>query len=236
MTEELFVNDAYLRECKARAVAVDATGIRLDRSVFYATGGGQPGDTGRLVLGNGLEIPIIETRRDSSSGELIHVPAPDAPQLQVGEPVMAHIDWERRYGHMKIHSCLHLLCALIKAEVTGCAVHADKGRLDFDLPEATLDKSRLNVDLNALIREGHGVSSRWISDEQLQAQPELVRTMSVLPPMGRGRVRLVEVAGVDLQPCGGTHVTNTAEIGAVVVRKIEKKSRHNRRVTIALEA
>lgn len=233
MTEVLFRDDAYLERCEARVAAIDESGIRLDRTVFYARGGGQPGDSGRLLTADDRTIAIADTHKAGDAGDdILHLPAQTGHGLAVGDTVIAEIDWERRYRHMRMHTCLHLLCAVVEAGVTGGSIAADKGRLDFDLPESTLDKDAITGALNALIREDHTVGARWISDAELDARPELVRTLSVAPPRGAGHVRLLEVKGVDLQPCGGTHVARTAEIGPVVVRKIEKKSRHNRRVII----
>ncbi len=230
MTEALFREDAYLRRCEARVVAIDADGIRLDRTVFYPLGGGQPGDSGHLLTSDGRRIEIADTRKGPDG--ILHLPAQANPALFAGATVIAEIDWARRYRHMRMHTCLHLLCAVVQAGVTGGSIAASKGRLDFDLPESTLDKEAVTEALNALIREDHAVGARWISEDELDAHPELVRTMSVAPPRGTGQVRLLEVKDVDLQPCGGTHVAGTAEIGPVMVRKIEKKSRHNRRVII----
>lgn len=231
MTEEIFRDDAYVRQCTATVTGVDETGIRLDRTVFYPTGGGQPGDKGVLRLADGREIPIVDTRKAEDSPAIVHVPAADAPLPQPGTQVTAVIDWERRHRLMRMHTCLHLLSAVLPAPVTGGSVREDSGRLDFDLPESP-DKEWVNAELNRLIVEDHPVRYRWISDEELAAQPELVKTMAVRPPVGQGRVRLVDVDGVDLQPCGGTHVARTGEIGAVRVRKIEKKGRLNRRVNV----
>jgi len=233
MTERLYGQDPYLRHCEARVMGVD-DGIILDRTVFYAMGGGQPGDTGRLRRTDGSEVMIVDTLKGEDEA-IRHIPAPGAPPLTVGETVSAEIDWARRHRHMRMHTCLHLLCAVVKAGVTGGAIGADKGRLDFDLQESTLDKQALTEVLRALIQADHPVRERWISDAELDAQPELVRTLSVQPPRGGGQIRLLEIQGVDLQPCGGTHVARTGEIGAVRVSKIEKKSRHNRRVVVSFE-
>ena len=235
MTEEIFRQDAYARSCEAVVTGLDADGIRLDRTVFYAEGGGQPGDIGRLSTADGREIEIVDTRKHAATGEHLHVPADGAPALSPGDAVTAEIDWERRHRLMRVHTCLHLLCAVVPGGVTGGSVGPGKGRLDFDLPETTLDKDRIGVELNRLIQEDHPVGARWIGDEELARNPELVRTMSVQPPKGQGRVRLIDVAGVDLQPCGGTHVRTTGEIGRVRIGKIENKGRHNRRVNLALE-
>jgi len=232
MTELLFRDDGYLRSCTARVTAVDERGIRLDRTVFYPNGGGQPGDTGVLRLGSG-ETSTIADAVKGAAAEVIHVPAAGAPSLAPGQEVTAEIDWERRHRLMRMHTCLHLLCAVVPGAVTGGQVSDGRGRLDFDVPGSALDKDAIAAGINKLIAEGHEAAPRWIADDELAARPELVRTMSVKPPSGAGRVRLMEVAGVDLQPCGGTHVRNTAEIGPVAITKIENKGRQNRRVNIA---
>lgn len=237
MTELVFRDDAYARSCAARVVAADDRGIRLDRTVFYPTGGGQPGDSGHLRLASGETIAIVDTVKGDAPDEVIHVPAPGTSLPSPGIEVTAELDWDRRYRLMRMHSCLHLLCAVVPGAVTGGQVSDGRGRLDFDVPGASLDKEAIAAQLNALIAAGHEVRPRWITDEELEARPELVRTMSVKPPVGAGRVRLMEVAGlempIDLQPCGGTHIRNTAEIGPVVIGKIENKGRQNRRINIA---
>ena len=233
MTELLFRDDAYARGCAARVIAADERGIRLDRTVFYPTGGGQPGDTGSFRLASGETIAIVDAVKGDAADEVIHVPAPGTPLPSPGTEVTAEIDWERRYRLMRMHSCLHLLCAVVPGAVTGGQVSDGRGRLDFDIPGASLDKEAIAAQLNALIAAGHDVTPRWITDAELETRPELVRTMSVKPPVGAGRVRLMEVAGIDLQPCGGTHIRNTAEIGPVVIGKIENKGRQNRRINIA---
>jgi misacylated tRNA(Ala) deacylase len=234
MTEELFREDAYLKSCTARVTAVDAAGIRLDRTVFYPMGGGQPGDTGVLRRADGSAIAIADTRKGTLPGEIVHVPAAGQPALTVGEDVTAEIDWERRYRHMRMHTSLHLLCAAVPAGVTGGQIGDQRSRLDFDSGDLVLDKAAIAEKVNALIAANHTVAPRWISDEELAAKPELVRTMSVKPPTGHGKVRLLDIAGIDLQPCGGTHVRTTGEIGPIVVEKIESKGKRNRRVVIAL--
>lgn len=235
MTVELFREDAYLRSCEAQITKIDGDGIVLDRTVFYPMGGGQPGDAGFIEpLDGGEPVRIADTRTADKSHEILHIPEQPAATALDGARVRAVIDWERRYRLMRTHTLLHLLCALIPAGVTGGSVREGTGRLDFDLPESNLDKSQLSADLNRLIEEDHAVRPRWISEEELRSQPELVRTMSVKPPMGRGSVRLLEIEGVDLQPCGGTHVASTGEIGQVQVTKIEKKGKHNRRVNVAI--
>ena len=233
MTEPLFREDGYLRSCAARVSEADERGIRLDRTVFYPVGGGQPGDTGMLRLAAGQSIAIVDTLKGALPDEVIHVPAPGSELPEPGTEVVAEIDWERRHRLMRMHTCLHLLCSVVTGAVTGGQVSDGRGRLDFDVPGSSLDKEAIASRLNALIAEGRPVEPRWITDEELAAQPELVRTMSVKPPRGTGRVRLMEIAGIDLQPCGGTHVRNTAEIGPVVVTKIENKGKQNRRVILA---
>ena len=233
MAELLFRDDAYLRSCEATVVGADERGIRLDRTVFYPTGGGQPGDTGVLRRADGGTIAIAEARKGETADEVLHIAAPGSALPTVGDKVTAEIDWERRYRLMRMHSCLHLLCAVIPGAVTGGQISDGKARLDFDVPGEALDKDAISAKLNALIAADHAVTPRWISDEELAAKPELVRTMSVKPPTGFGRVRLLDIAGVDLQPCGGTHIKHTAEIGRVEVTKIENKGRQNRRVNLA---
>jgi misacylated tRNA(Ala) deacylase len=233
MTELLFRDDAYLRSCGARVIGADAAGIRLDRTVFYPVGGGQPGDSGVFRLASGQTIAIVDTIKGASPDEVIHIPAPGSALPEPGSELVAEIDWDRRYRLMRMHTCLHLLCAVVPGAVTGGQVSDGRGRLDFDIPGSSLDKEAITTRLNALIAEAHPVGPRWITDEELEATPELVRTMSVKPPRGAGRVRLMEIAGVDLQPCGGTHLRNTAEIGPMAVTKIENKGRQNRRVILA---
>ena len=233
MTELLFRDDGYLRSCNARVTQADERGIRLDRTVFYPMGGGQPGDTGELRPASGQSIKIVDTVKGLLPDEVIHVPAPGSPLPEPGAELVAEIDWDRRHRLMRMHTCLHLLCSVVPGAVTGGQVSDGRGRLDFDVPGSSLDKEAIASRLNALITEGYPVGPRWITDEELAAKPELVRTMSVKPPSGMGRVRLMEIAGVDLQPCGGTHVRNTAEIGPVAVVKIENKGKQNRRVILA---
>jgi len=235
-TQCLFREDSYLQRCDARVVALtDQGGIVLDRTVFYATSGGQPGDTGMLITKDGARIPI-ETAiyTDAAKSEIAHVAAAGSPALKVGDSVSAEIDWDKRYARMRMHTALHLLSAVLPYAVTGGSVGEAESRLDFDIPEAGLDKDDITAKVNAMIWGKAAVSSRWISDADLEANPGLVKTMSVKPPMGTGRVRLIEIAGLDLQPCGGTHVKNIGEIGAVRVTQIEKKGKQNRRVRLAL--
>jgi misacylated tRNA(Ala) deacylase len=237
MTEELFRDDARLVQCEAHVTAVDERGIRLDRTVFYPHGGGQAGDSGMLRLADGREIAIADTKKGAEPGEIVHVPAAgaDVSGLAPGVAVTAGIDWGRRHRHMRFHTATHLLCALVPHPVDGCSITADYARLDFHMTEP-LDKDELTHGLARLVAEAHAVSHRWISEAELDANPGLVRSMSVQPPRGLGRVRVMEIDGVDLQPCGGTHVANTAEIGAVVVTKIEKKSAKTRRVVLGFAA
>ena len=233
---ELFREDAYLKSCDAIVTAVDERGIRLDRTIFYPTGGGQPGDTGRLRAADGTVIEIRDTIKGAAPGEIIHVPAEGAPAMAPGMPITAEIDWERRHRLMRMHTCLHLLSSIIPGEVTGGQVSDGKGRLDFNLPDAALDKEKITAELTRLIAEDHPTGTRWITDEEMTERPELVRTMSVKPPVGQGRVRLLAIEGVDLQPCGGTHVARTSEIGSVECIKIESKGKMNRRINLALKA
>jgi misacylated tRNA(Ala) deacylase len=234
MTDLLFYADAYLKNCEARVVTADERGIVLDRTVFYPLGGGQPGDVGSLRTEDGREVAIVDTGKGEAPGTVVHIPAPGSAGLNAGDRVVAAIDWDRRHHHMRVHTCLHVLSAVVPAGVTGGSVRYDSGRLDFDLPEQMLDRDQIEARLNQLIGGGHAVTPKWITGEELADRPELVKTMSVKPPAGVGRVRLLGIAGVDLQACGGTHVANTAEIGRVRVVKIENKGTHNRRVTIAI--
>lgn len=237
MTAPLFRDDAYLREAEAVVLAhTPEGGIVVDRSVFYATGGGQPGDSG-LILWEGKRMAIA-TAVKVEGGGIALVPAEPMAMPAVGTTIQQRLDWDRRYRHMRVHTALHLLSVVIPLPVTGGQIGAEKGRLDFDMPEPPADVATLETALNALIARDLAVTDQWITDEELLANPGLVKTMSVMPPMGQGRVRLVRIgdaAGqVDLQPCGGTHVSRTAEIGRVEIGKIENKGRQNRRVNISL--
>jgi misacylated tRNA(Ala) deacylase len=231
--DAIFRTDPYARSCEATVLRADETGIRLDRTVFYPMGGGQPGDHGVLRLADGSVIPIRDTVKGTGPDDILHLTGPGVTPPAAGTKVTAEIDWERRHRLMRMHTCLHLLCAVVPGEVTGGQVGDGKGRLDFNLPEGGLDKEAIAAALNRLIEEDHPVRPVWITDEELAAKPELVRTMSVKPPTGAGRVRLLEIEGVDLQPCGGTHIRRTGEIGPVQVGKIESKGRQNRRINIA---
>lgn len=235
MTEELFREDSYLKSCDAVVTKIDEDGIILDRTVCYPEGGGQPGDTGTLTLSDGASIRIVDTRKAPGGAGVIHVLEDESVSLSVGDSVIVDLDWERRYRHMRMHTCLHLLCSVIDGGVTGGSISKAKGRLDFDLPDTALDKEQIAKKLNELIDADKSTTISWITDEEMLVREELVRTMSVKPPMGQGRVRLMEVAGVDLQPCGGTHVKSTSEIGRVRVGKIENKGKHNRRVNVLFD-
>ena len=234
MTEEIFRDDAYAKSCTANVLEVDGRGVILDRTVFYAEGGGQPGDTGTIIAADGSSVQVVGTYQDRYGRGILHELAEDENPPGAGTEVTAEIDWDRRYKHMRMHSCLHLLCSLVDGGVTGGSISVKKSRLDFDLKDVTLDKEELTTELNILVEENHALSATWISEEEMEAQQDLVRTMSVKPPTGTGKVRLMHVEGVDLQPCGGTHVKASGEIGEVRVSKIENKGKHNRRVNIVL--
>jgi misacylated tRNA(Ala) deacylase len=236
MTEALFREDAYLREAEAKVLASDPRGVVLDRTVFYPQGGGQAGDQGAIHLDDGTQILIVNTIYDADRATVLHVPAEGARLPLAGASVIGRIDWERRYKRMRAHTALHLLSVVAPYPVTGGSVGEADGRLDFDSGEAVLDKTEVERRLNELIALNAVVSQRWISDEELEANPTLVKTMSVRPPKGTGRVRLIAIEGLDLQPCGGTHVALTGEIGHASVTGIEKKGKINRRVRIALDA
>ena len=230
--------DAYARACEAVVTRVADDGVELDRTVFYPLGGGQAGDSGTLVLADGARLPVVDARKSRRDGatpdDTLHVldPASDwRSRLAAGTAVTAEVDWERRYRHMRFHTATHLLCAVVRELVDGCSITADYARLDFAMT-APLDRGTVQQGLDELIARGLPVACEWITDDQLRASPQLVKSMSVSPPIGFGRVRLVPIAEVDLQPCGGTHVRNTSEIGAVRVAKIEKKSARTRRVVL----
>ncbi len=234
MTRELFREDSYLRSCDATITAIHETGVETDQSVFYPLGGGQLGDTGWLVTANGTRMQITDTLKDRESGTHLHAVA-DNSSLTAGDTISLELDWDRRHRLMRFHSCLHMLCSLIDAPVTSGSIQVDRARLDFDLQDP-IDKEPLTEALNELIARDIKMSMRWITDAELDAQPELVRTMSVQPPRNaQGTIRLVEFDGVDLQPCGGTHVASTGEIGRVRVQKIEKKGKQNRRIIIVFD-
>jgi misacylated tRNA(Ala) deacylase len=238
MTQPLFRDDAYLREAKAVVQAItDEGGIVLDQSLFYPTGGGQPGDSGLLIWGQ-TQMEIATTVKGAGD-TIVLLPAEPAPLPVVGQAVTQKLHWDRRHRLMRMHTALHLLSVVIPLPVTGGSIAADKGRLDFDMEEAPADKDALEDDLNRLIACNMAVTTEWITEADLDAQPDLVKTLSVQPPRGSGRIRLVRIGlgqeTADLQPCGGTHVANTSEIGRVRLGKIEKKGRQNRRVYLHLE-
>jgi misacylated tRNA(Ala) deacylase len=234
MTEELFREDATALACEATVLAVDEAGLVLDRTVFYPLGGGQAGDAGTLTTSSGCVLVVVDTRKHKErAGAIAHVPAAgaDLSAFAPGTRVTARIDPARRLAHMRFHTATHLLCALVPHPVDGCSITAGYARLDFHMSEP-LDKEQLSAGIARLVAAAHPVRHRWISEEELDANPGLVRSMSVQPPRGLGRVRVLEIEGVDLQPCGGTHVANTREVGDVVVTKIEKKSAMTRRVVL----
>ena len=233
MTELLFREDAYLKTASARVLAVHPHGIELDRTIFYPMGGGQIGDTGALVRASGERIAIADTRK----GELetvLHVPLSGVVQPEIGETLTLEIDWARRYSLMRLHTALHVMSCVVVAPVTGGNIAPDKARLDFDIDMSLLDATKIAHQTNALIARGVETETVWITDEELDARSDLVKTMSVQPPRGGGRVRLLRIPGIDLQPCGGTHVRNIAEIGAIRVLRIRSEGKRNRRVEIAL--
>ncbi|MBE2294515.1 MAG: alanyl-tRNA editing protein [Phycisphaerales bacterium] len=230
----LFRDDAYLKSCRAQVTAVSEQGIELDRTVFYPRGGGQAGDSGELHRVDGVIVRVIDTRHGEAPDSVLHLPEPNAPTLAVGDTVTATLDWERRYAHMRIHTALHVLSCVVVAPVTGGNIAADKGRLDFDIDMSLLDAERIEQEANALIERAVTTETVWITDAELDAQPELVKTMSVQPPRGAGRVRLLKIPGIDLQPCGGTHVRNLAEIGRIKVLRIRSEGKRNKRVEIGL--
>jgi misacylated tRNA(Ala) deacylase len=233
-TKLLFRDDAYLQTTHARVVAVTERGIELDSTIFYPLGGGQPGDTGALVRPNGERIAIADTRKGEGIDSVLHIPAPSMPLPKVGETLTLEIDWARRYSLMRLHTALHVMSCVVVAPVTGGNISADKARLDFDIDMSLLDADKIERETNALIARAVETETVWISDEELDARPELVKTMSVKPPRGAGRVRLLRIPDIDLQPCGGTHVHNIAEIGGIKVLKIRSEGRRNRRVEIGL--
>ena len=235
VTEALFRENGYLADAEAEVVAVNERGgIILDRTVFYATSGGQPGDTGTLTLADGRAVDIAATITGETKDEIIHVPAADAG-LAPGDRVKLAIDWERRLKLMRMHTACHLLTAVCQFPITGAAVAEDDSRIDFDIPDASFTKEDVTARLMELVRADYPIATRWITDEELAANPGLVKSKNVRPPVGTGRIRLVLIGdngAVDSQPCGGTHVKSTAEVGEIHVGKIEKKGRENRRFRI----
>jgi misacylated tRNA(Ala) deacylase len=233
MTEFVYRDDSYLRTLDAKVAEITSDGIVLDRTILYAASGGQPNDTGRIVAADGRIVPILNVvHPEGDKTRIVHVPAEGAPTLAVGDAVTVELDWDRRYRLMRMHTALHLLSVVFPFPVTGGSIGEDKGRLDFDMPEVPENLPELEAQLNEMVARAHAVSTEWISDDQMAANPGLIKTMKVKPPMGQGRVRLVRIGDVDLQPCGGTHVANTSEIGALKLGKIEKKGAQNRRVAL----
>ena len=230
----LFRDDAYLKSADARVIAVHERGIELDRTIFYPQGGGQMGDSGSLLRANGTRIAITDTRKGDALDAVLHIADAGAALPEVGEPVTIEIDWGRRYALMRLHTALHVMSCVVVAPVTGGNISPDKGRLDFDIDMSLLDGARIERETNALIARGVETATVWITDAELDARPELVKTMSVQPPRGAGRVRLLSIPDIDLQPCGGTHVRNIAEIGGIRVLRIRSEGKRNKRVEIAL--
>jgi misacylated tRNA(Ala) deacylase len=233
-TEMLFRDDAYLRSTTARVLGVSERGIEFDRTVFYPLGGGQAGDSGTLMRENGERITITDTRKGEGPGRIVHLVSGGTPALEPGEPVTLTIDWDRRYRLMRLHTALHLMSCVVVAPVTGGNIVPDKARLDFDIELSALNGEHIERATNELSARALATETTWITDEELDAQPQLVKTMSVEPPRGAGRVRLLRIPGIDLQPCGGTHVANIAEIGAIRVLRIRSEGKHNKRVEITL--
>ena len=233
-TELLFRDDAYLRTAIARVVGVGERGVEFDRTLFYPAGGGQPGDSGTLVRHNGETVAVADTRKGEAFDSVIHTLGPGAPPPAVGETVTLNLDWERRYALMRLHTALHVMSCVVIAPVTGGNIAPDKARLDFDIDMERLNAGHIEAETNALIAGNVQTETVWITDAELDARPELVKTMSVQPPRGAGRIRLLCIPGIDLQPCGGTHVRNIREIGAIRVLRIKSEGKRNRRVEIAL--
>jgi misacylated tRNA(Ala) deacylase len=235
MTETalLFRDDPYLSTAEATVTGLSGDGgVVLDRTIFYATGGGQPGDAGSLERADGSTIPVATAVYGATKSEIVHRLGEGAAIPDVGERLVARIDWPTRHRYMRIHTGLHLLTVAVPFPVTGGRIGAEEGHLDFDIDGPLPTKEEIDAALAALIAADHPVSTEWITDDELLANPGLVKTMSVKPPMGTGRVRLVRIGDIDLQPCGGTHVRSTAEIGGLAVAKIENKGRQNRRIRL----
>ena len=228
MSELLFRENAYLKSCEATVIAVHGDAVELDRTVFYPLGGGQAGDSGRIGAWR-----VLDTRKGPLPDQVLHVLEPGT-SASVGAKVEAQLDWERRHRLMRLHTALHLLGAVVKAPVTGGRINDDKAHLDFDIEMERLVKDAIEAQVNELVRSATATRAQWITDAELDARPELVKTMSVAPPRGEGRVRLLEIPGIDLQACGGTHVANTGEIGALKVVRIRSEGKRNKRVTVEL--
>ena len=227
----LFIEDPYLKEFDAKILNINLNQITLDQTAFYARSGGQPGDVGQLTI-NGNTINIIDTIKDQENN-IIHI-AENNIELAIGEKIQGTINWNKRYKHMRMHSALHLLCSVIPLDVTGGQIGYDKSRLDFNAQDYKIEKEEIEYKINSLVKEDHEISYQWITNYDLEQQPELVRTMSVKPPKINGKIRLVKIGNVDLQPCGGTHVKSTAEIGKIKIGKIENKGKMNRRVNLLI--
>lgn len=235
MTAKLFLDDAYQTSFEATVVAAGEKGIQLDKTVFYATSGGQPGDLGTLNIAN-QNIPVLGTIKGEGFDDIWHQLPEGLPLPSVGSPVRGEIDWTTRHKHMRMHTLLHLIVSQIEGDITGCQIGAEKSRVDFNIETGAIEKEEFTGRINALIEADHPISAEWITDEELAGNPSLIRTMSVKPPVGSGRVRLVRIGAmdntVDLQPCGGTHVRSTGEIGKVSITKIENKGKQNRRISV----
>ena len=236
MTQQLFRDDAYMKTCKAQVTEVNERGgILLDQTIFYATSGGQPGDSGTLKSSNGQTIKIGTTIYGENKSDIIHVPFEDQSTPKIGDKVESELDWERRHKHMRVHTALHILSVAVPFPVTGGQISDTGGRLDFDIPEQNFTKESVTQKVNEIITADYKVTDEWITDEELASNPGLVKTMSVKPPVGAGKVRLVRIGtDIDLQPCGGTHVKSTGEIGPIEVTKIENKGKQNRRIRLSL--
>lgn len=234
-TVALFRDFPYMRACAARITGIDGDRVQLDRTVFYPQGGGQPGDSGVLRLPDGAIRLVVDTIKGEAPGEILHVLSPAPGAVEPGMLVDAVIDWRRRYKFMRLHSALHLVSAFVPGQISGAQIGEDRGRIDFALDEgAKIDKEELQFRLNQAVAEDMPLSVEWIANHELEARPDLIKTFTVRPPTGQGRLRLVRIAKLDLQPCGGTHVSATGEIGPLCVARIENKGRHNRRVTVEL--
>ena len=227
----LFIEDPYLKEFNAKIININLNQITLDQTVFYARSGGQPGDVGQLTT-NEMTINIIDTIKDQENN-IIHIAEHDI-EIKIGEKVLGTINWDKRYKHMRMHSALHLLCSVIPLDVTGGQIGYDKSRLDFNAQDYKIEKEEIENNINILVKKDHEISYQWITNDELEQQPELVRTMSVQPPKIKGKIRLVKIGNVDLQPCGGTHVKSTNEIGEIKIGKIENKGKMNRRVNLLI--
>ena len=236
MTQQLFRDDAYMKTCEAQVTGVNERGgILLDQTIFYATSGGQPGDSGTLKSSNGQTIKIGTTIYGENKSDIIHVPFEGQSTPKIGDKVESELDWERRHKHMRVHTALHILSVAVPYPVTGGQISDTGGRLDFDIPEQNFTKESVTQKVNEIITADYKVTDEWITDEELASNPGLVKTMSVKPPVGAGKVRLVRIGtDIDLQPCGGTHVKSTGEIGPIEVTKIENKGKQNRRIRVSL--